>query len=104
MWTPSIAGVDRGPSPPLFSAVPLSPPPSYLATPRGVAQSSLPVLASNATQTSCGAPSTERATNVQASPEPTAKELNPSVSGAFQSACKPLVGQCLPICSELTPS
>src|SRR5439155_10868104 len=63
-----IVGVERGPSPPLLSGVPESPPPSYIATPTGANQSSLPVAASSATQTSRGAPSRSRVTTVNALP------------------------------------
>ena len=79
--SPSIVGVERGPSPPLFSFAPLSPPPSYLAEPSGTDQTCLPVLASSATHTSSPPPST----NVQALPPPTEKQLNPPGVGAFQT-------------------
>src|SRR6185437_13760446 len=93
-----------GPSPPLLSGAPLLPPPSYLATPSGIAQSSFPLFASNATQTSCWALSTVRNTCVNALPSPTVMALKPSFKGTFHNARNPLCGQVFTICSAQVPS
>src|SRR5678815_1496735 len=87
-----IVGVQRGPSPPLFSGVPESPPPSYFTTPSGAAQSSLPVFASSVINVSCAAPSISRRTSVQARPPATLNELNPPAAGTFHSTFGPLAG------------
>src|SRR5439155_27025470 len=102
--SPSRLGVERGPSPPLLSLVPLSPPPSYLATPSGTAQTSLPVSASNATHTSRSTPSLARRTRVNALPLLAVIELKPSFSGTFQSWCGPSFGQARRIFSAVVPS
>src|ERR1035441_5361318 len=72
------AGVERGPSPPWLSGVPLSAPPWYLAVPVGVAHNSLPVAASRATQTSAEALSMLRVTTVKTFPSPSTNELSPA--------------------------
>src|SRR5438093_10570806 len=90
--SPLTAGVERGPSPPSLPSAPRSPPPGYLATPVGAAQSSLPVSASSATQSASGAPLTMRGTTVKAFPPPTANELNPPGVGTLQSRRGPPAG------------
>src|SRR4051812_48808972 len=87
-----MEGVERGPSPPEFSGVPESPPPSYLAMAIGTAQSSFPESASRARQTSRLAPSTFRPTKVNALPPPTTNELNPLGVGTFHRAPGPPSG------------
>ena len=52
MTLPASVGVLRGPSPPLLSFVPASPPPWYFAGPRFAVHFSFPVAASRATSTS----------------------------------------------------
>src|SRR5437870_5433193 len=99
-----MVGVERGPSPPLLSLVPLLPPLSYFATARSVAQSSLPVLASRATQTSRSAPSMVRLTSVNALPLLTVMELKPPVRGVLQRRRGPSGGQTAAICSGLVLS
>jgi hypothetical protein len=99
-----MAGVERGPSPPLLSGAPLSPPPGYLAVPVGVAQSSLPVAASSATQTSANRPSALRATTVKTFPLPTTNELSPAVVGTRHRHLGPSFGQSVRSTSGETPA
>src|ERR1035441_9586521 len=98
-----MAGGERGPSPPLLSGVPLSPPPSYFSVPVGVAQSSLPVAASSATQTSAGPPSVLRVTIVRTLPSPTTNELSPSEVGTRHTHRGPPFGHSVRMASGETP-
>src|SRR5258708_4153649 len=98
-----MAGVERGPSPPSLPGAPESPPPSYLAKPSGAAQSSFPVSASSARQTSFFTLSTSRETSVTALVPATANVLKPEFTGAFQIWRGPESGQVVWIFSEVTP-
>ena len=98
-----MAGVERGPSPPLLSGVPLSAPPWYLAIPVGVAQSSLPVAASSARQTSAGPLSVLRATTVKTLPSPATNELSPAGVGTRHKHLGAAPGQSVWIVSGETP-
>src|SRR5262245_61610104 len=98
-----MAGVERGPSPPLLCGAPESPPPSYFANPSGAAQSSFPVFVSSATQTSFFTLSLSRDTSVTALSPATAKVLKPELTGVFQIWRGPEAGQVVWIFSDVTP-
>src|SRR4051812_48008462 len=98
-----MLGVERGPSPPLLSGAPESPPPLKLAKLSGASHFSLPVAASRATSVSWLAPSISLSARVKALPPPTTKEEKPPWLGAFQTIFGELVHG-LPTRSVVAPS
>src|SRR5205085_12352616 len=98
-----MAGVERGPSPPLLSGAPDSPPPLKAAKFSGAAHFSLPLAASSAISVSCEAPSISLSASVKALPPPTTNDENPPSLGDFQTIFG-AAPQGLPTRSVVTPA